>query len=93
MLSIHSISKTKQRLQYECEFVETADCFNKSENVLYVERARLIRENSANGVFDMDSLDENMSQEEKLRMKMNAEAQAASASVKKWVSFAHGLKS
>ena len=57
--------------------------------MLYVERARLIKENSANGVLDIDQMDDSLSQEEKIRMKMNAEAAAASASVKKWVSLLH----
>ena len=79
-----TINPDFQRLQYECEFVEKAECFNKSENVLYIERARLIKETS---LGDMSSIDDNedLTAEEKMRLKLEAETAAASAAVKKWV--------
>lgn len=52
--------------------------------MLYVERARLIKESS---LGQLSAIDENqdLSAEEKMRLKLEAETAAASAAVKEWV--------
>ena len=52
--------------------------------MLYVERARLIKESS---LGQLSAIDDNLelSAEEKMRLKLEAETAAASAAVKEWV--------